>query len=206
MVSNIPLFCSKCIDNSQPIFTTSNTIFAFKEKEFQVQLKAKDPENRTIYYSFAQDKTFGASLTENGLFTWTKITNNSTVFKFNVTDECGAYSLLNVSVVIKKCPCQNSGECLPDYRYLDGAGNFTCSCPAEYTGVLCEVDVDECAAFKPCFNGRCSNKKPGFSCSCSAGYTGDLCQTEVIFSKVHIVNKSWVSDTEKKLISKFMEN
>ena len=145
-----------------------------------MQLRAIDPEYRTIRYSFAQNETFRASLTENGLFTWTKSTNDSTTFLFKVTDECGGYSALNASVVIKECPCQNSGECLPDYRDLDGAGNFTCSCPAEYTGTLCELDVNECNVSKPCFNGNCNNEQPGFSCSCFAGYTGDLCQTEVI--------------------------
>ena len=144
-----------------------------------MQLRAIDPEYRTIRYSFAQSETFGASLTERGFFTWIKNTNDSTIFLFKVTDECGAYSVLNASVVIKECPCQNSGKCVLDNRDLDGAGNFTCSCPAEYTGTLCELDVDECDVSKPCFNGNCNNEQPGFSCSCFAGYTGDLCQNEV---------------------------
>ena len=144
-----------------------------------MQLRAIDPEYRTIRYSFTQNETFGASLTENGFFTWVQHTNYSTRFLFQVTDECGAYSLLKVSIIIKECPCQNSGECLPDYRDLDGAGNFTCSCPGQYTGALCDADVNECALLKPCFNGTCNNEQPGFSCSCFAGYTGDLCQNEV---------------------------
>ena len=145
-----------------------------------MQLNANDPENRTMHYSFAQNQTFGASLSKNGSFTWTKNSNESTMFMFKVTDECGAYSTLNVSVVIKGCPCQNFGECFPDHRDLNGAGNFTCSCPSEYTGALCELDVNECNMSKPCFNGSCNNEKPGFSCSCFAGYTGHLCETEVI--------------------------
>jgi hypothetical protein len=172
----IPVF----LDNQRPSFTTSTVLYAFRGKQLRVQLRAIDPEYRTIRYTFVQNETFEASLTESGLFTWTKSENDSTVFIFKVTDECGASSVLNASVVIKECPCQNSGECHPDYRDLDGAGNFTCSCPAGYTGVLCELDVDECNVSKPCFNGSCNNEQPGFFCSCFAGYAGDLCQTEVI--------------------------
>ena len=168
-------------DNRPPILTSSGLFYAFKGKELRVQLSANDPENRTVQFSLAQSKTFGATLSNNGLFTWTKNDRGPTVFVFIVTDECGAYSTLNVSVVLRDCPCQNSGECQPDYRYLDGAGNFTCACPAEYTGALCEADVDECVASNLCQNGSCTNEKPGFSCSCYPGYTGRLCETEVNF-------------------------
>ena len=168
-----------CIDNKRPTFTTRNVFNAFEGKMLRVQLSAKDPENRTVRYSIMQNETFGASLTENGLFSFTKSTNDSTTFIFQVTDECGAHSTLNASVRLKQCPCQNSGECLPDDSLFDGAGNFTCSCAEEYTGTLCEHDVDECKVFKPCLNGTCVDKQPGYLCSCSAGYTGKNCQTEV---------------------------
>ncbi|XP_028411917.1 neurogenic locus notch homolog protein 2-like [Dendronephthya gigantea] len=189
--SNPSDWCQQCIpelsqnswkkreDNGRPIFTTLRTFYKFRGKELRVQLNAKDPENRTVSFSFVSKETFQASLTKNGLFSWSKDTKDSTVFRFNVTDECGAYSILNVSVIIKECPCKNSGECKPDYRFLDGAGKFRCSCPAEYTGNLCEIDVNECVVSQPCSNGRCINEQPGFSCSCFAGYTGDLCQNEL---------------------------
>jgi Notch-like protein len=166
-------------DNRAPVFVTSSVFYALRGKELRVQLNANDPENRTVRYSFGQNQRFGASLNKNGSFVWTKNTNDSTTFTFNVTDECGAYSTLTVSVVIKECPCRNSGECFLDYRDMDGGGNFTCSCPSEYTGALCELDVNECNASNPCFNGSCINQQPGFSCSCSNGYTGRLCESEV---------------------------
>lgn len=166
-------------DNRAPIFTTSDVFYAFRGKELRVQLHANDPENRTFQFSFAQNQTFGASLSQNGLFIWTKNDSEPAMFSFKVTDECGASSIHNVSVVLRDCPCQNSGECFPDYRYLNGVGNFTCQCPFEYTGILCDLDVDECNVSTPCFNGSCHNEQPGYSCSCFAGYTGRLCQTEV---------------------------
>ena len=155
-------------------------LHAFLGKELRVQLSAIDPENRTIQFTLAKNSTLGASLTKEGLFSCTKNTNDSTTYTFNVTDECGAHSVLDASVVISECPCLNSGDCHPDYRYLNGAGNFTCSCPVEYTGTLCELDVNECNVSTPCLNGSCNNEQPGFSCSCFAGYTGNLCQNEVI--------------------------
>ena len=170
----------KSLDNQSPKFTTSTVFYAFLGKKLRVQLSAVDPENRTIRYSLGNN-TLGALLTESGFFSWTKDTNDSTVLVFNVTDECGAHSLLHASIVIKECPCRNGGECLPDYRYLDGGGNFTCLCPEEYTGTRCELDVDKCKD-KPCLNGNCTNQQPGFSCSCIAGYTGNLCETQVINS------------------------
>ena len=167
------------LDNKPPLWTTSSVFYAYLGKELRVQLRANDPENRTVYYSFGQKETFGASLSKNGSFRWVKNTKNSTMFIFNVTDECGTSSTLSVSVVIKECQCQNLGECFPDYRDLDGTGNFTCSCTDEYTGSLCELDVNECNMSNPCLNGSCNNQQPGFSCSCFPGYTGRLCQTEV---------------------------
>ena len=176
------------LDNGAPIFTTSNVFYTFKGKELRVQLRANDPENRTIWFTFAENQTLGASLSSGGSFTWNKNDSHPTMFAFKVTDECGAYSISNVSVVLKDCPCENSGECFPDYRYLDGAGNFTCSCTSEYTGALCDLDVDECNVSNPnCLNGSCHNKQPGFSCSCFAGYTGRLCEIEVAEVKFLVV-------------------
>ena len=167
------------LDNQPPWFTTSTVLYAFRGRQLLVHLQAVDPEYRDIEYTFAQNETFGASLSKSGIFAWIQNTNSQTMFKFRVTDECGAYSVLNTSVVIKECPCQNAGECFPDKRDLDGLGNFTCSCPAEYTGTLCENDIDECELYKPCSNGTCINQHPGYSCSCYAGYTDRHCETEV---------------------------
>ncbi|KAF0296268.1 Cubilin [Amphibalanus amphitrite] len=54
---------------------------------------------------------------------------------------------------------------------------FTCSCPAGYTGLRCEADIDECAT-SPCQNGgTCTNTVGSFSCSCTGDFTGNVCQT-----------------------------
>ena len=143
----------------------------------RLQLRAKDPELRSHRF-LKQITTVSGNLSESGLFTWTLMTNDSTHFAFKVVDECGAYSILNTSVVIKACPCKNGGTCQPDYRDLDGSGNFTCSCQQEYKGTLCEDDVDECL-LSPCFNGTCNNTKPGYLCSCYPGYTGRLCDQDI---------------------------
>ena len=152
-------------------------LYAFYHKLLRVQLRGDDPENRMIKFTL-QNVSLSASLTENGLFTWTPNTNYSTSFVFKVYDECGSFGVLNSSVVIKECPCKNSGRCQPDYEYLDGSGKFTCLCNSGYNGTLCELDVDECVS-SPCLNGTCKNEIPGFSCSCNPGYSGILCNADI---------------------------
>lgn len=167
--------------NQRPYFITSSVFYAFRGKALKVQLRAFDPENRDIRYSFGKNEITGASLTERGLFTWPRVTTNASLFVFNVTDECGEYSLLNANVIIKECPCKNSGDCVPDEQDLDGKGKFTCLCSSQYTGSLCKEDANECVVSKPCGNGSCVNQQPGFLCSCFSGYTGNLCETEVFW-------------------------
>ena len=144
-----------------------------------MQLRANDPENRPLRFTLEQNSTANASLIENGFFTWIPTTNDSTSFTFKVYDECGLYDVLNILVVIKRCPCQNDGRCQLDSKDLSGSGNFTCLCNYGYNGTLCELDIDECLQSSLCTNGTCENKKPGFSCSCNPGYTGLLCDIDV---------------------------
>lgn len=57
---------------------------------------------------------------------------------------------------------------------------FRCSCPAAFTGALCEDDVDECDV-NPCGNkGTCVNTLGGFSCRCDGELSGSplLCSTD----------------------------
>ncbi|XP_028817903.1 protocadherin Fat 4 isoform X2 [Denticeps clupeoides] len=61
---------------------------------------------------------------------------------------------------------------------------FTCLCPTGFTGLKCDVDIDECDQ-DPCNNdGVCVNYMGGFSCQCLKGFSGlhcsvvaDECQT-----------------------------
>ncbi|KAF7648827.1 hypothetical protein LDENG_00151130, partial [Lucifuga dentata] len=56
---------------------------------------------------------------------------------------------------------------------------FNCTCPAGFTGTLCEADIDECEV-NPCENeGTCVNMPGGFYCHCHSGFSGLVCSADV---------------------------
>nr|XP_043888221.1 protocadherin Fat 4 [Solea senegalensis] len=55
---------------------------------------------------------------------------------------------------------------------------FNCTCPAGFSGTLCEDDNDECEA-NPCENeGTCENTAGSFYCHCQSGFSGSFCSTD----------------------------
>ena len=72
-------------------------------------------------------------------------------------------------------PCMNGGTC----NELPGPGNYSCTCPSNWTGTNCETDVDECGGgLGPCdANGAsaCVNSSGSYSCTCNMGYQGMNC-------------------------------
>ncbi|XP_034117686.1 protein crumbs isoform X2 [Drosophila albomicans] len=83
---------------------------------------------------------------------------------------------VNVHPLCQASPCLNNGACV----VLAGSSSPICECKKGYTGVRCEIDMDECAS-QPCQNnGSCIDRNNGFSCDCSGtGYTGPFCQTNI---------------------------
>ncbi|KAK3521773.1 hypothetical protein QTP70_018306, partial [Hemibagrus guttatus] len=70
--------------------------------------------------------------------------------------------------------CQNGATCnsLP-------SGAFSCSCPPQYTGMLCETEVSSCVP-TPCRNGgECKAVGSTFLCGCPKGFTGLICEEDV---------------------------
>ncbi len=57
---------------------------------------------------------------------------------------------------------------------MDGLQSFSCMCMPDFTGSLCEMQIDDCST-SPCLNGECSDGINSFSCSCFSGYSGDNC-------------------------------
>nr|XP_022331397.1 neurogenic locus notch homolog protein 2-like [Crassostrea virginica] len=68
-------------------------------------------------------------------------------------------------------PCSNNMTCI-----RDGA-NFTCECPAGFTGLYCETDIDECMGDHCENNGTCYDVINGYYCSCLNGFTGLNCES-----------------------------
>ncbi|XP_059186388.1 protocadherin Fat 4-like [Centropristis striata] len=56
---------------------------------------------------------------------------------------------------------------------------FNCTCPAGFTGTLCEDDIDECEV-NLCENeSTCVNTVGSFYCYCQSGFSGTFCSTDV---------------------------
>ena len=55
-------------------------------------------------------------------------------------------------------------------------GRFVCQCPDGWEGVLCDVNIDDCAE-QPCLLGaNCTDLIGDFRCDCPSGFTGKRCQ------------------------------
>lgn len=73
-------------------------------------------------------------------------------------------------------PCLHNGACIEDSR-----GDYTCNCPAGYTGSQCEIEISvhPLCESKPCLNDGICKVNPGSSkieCDCAKGFTGNRCE------------------------------
>jgi Notch-like protein len=85
------------------------------------------------------------------------------------------------------CPagtCLNDGDCLTD----ETGTKFTCTCKPGFTGVQCEIDIDECALNgNACGAGICIDQVNTYYCICKTGVgldckntIEDPCETESV--------------------------
>jgi hypothetical protein len=74
-------------------------------------------------------------------------------------------------------PCLNGGTC------KDGEGEFECTCPKEYGGERCQVELEppKVCSTNPCKNkGVCSKVgSEGYRCECKPGLEGKNCETNI---------------------------
>lgn len=79
-------------------------------------------------------------------------------------------------------PCHHDGKC------IDQLGGFKCDCTGTgYSGVLCQMNIDECAS-DPCQNeAKCEDQINDYTCSCYPGYTGKLLTSRILFCFVVVV-------------------
>lgn len=78
-------------------------------------------------------------------------------------------------------PCQHGGRC------IDQLGGFKCDCEnTGFSGVLCQMNIDECAS-NPCQNyAKCEDKVNDYLCHCYPGYTGKLLHMVKLTSHLHL--------------------
>ncbi|KAB0800392.1 hypothetical protein PPYR_06132 [Photinus pyralis] len=68
-------------------------------------------------------------------------------------------------------PCENGGIC------FDGVDRFDCNCTGTgYSGLLCELDIDECSEGNMCGDGTCVNLPGLYTCVCPVGMCGYGCK------------------------------
>uniref|UniRef100_A0A3P8WYX9 Slit homolog 1b (Drosophila) n=1 Tax=Cynoglossus semilaevis TaxID=244447 RepID=A0A3P8WYX9_CYNSE len=77
-------------------------------------------------------------------------------------------------VNVDDCPdhgCENGATC------VDGVGNYTCLCPPNYTGLLCEEEEGACSPGRnPCkHQSTCISSPAGPRCVCIPGWVGPNC-------------------------------
>ncbi|KAM6930960.1 protein crumbs homolog 2-like [Xenentodon cancila] len=68
----------------------------------------------------------------------------------------------------------------PNCTSTPGTDKFSCNCPDGFTGLNCELDVDECQS-NPCKGVKryCVDKVNGYTCQCPTGLEGAECQDDM---------------------------
>lgn len=62
---------------------------------------------------------------------------------------------------------------------MDGINRYTCQCVPGYTGIHCEININDCAS-DPCANGGvCMDLVNGYKCECPRGYYDARCLSDV---------------------------
>lgn len=92
-------------------------------------------------------------------------------------------------VTVSACRCLNGASCVADV--VGGGGTYRCMCLVGFTGVKCEVNVDDCKP-NPCRLGRCLDGVDSFTCICPAGTTGEgQMHLQTLKKKIILIIKLW---------------
>ena len=73
--------------------------------------------------------------------------------------------------------------------------SYACVCPVDYTGVHCEIQIDDCNDVD-CGNGTCQDMVAGYTCLCLTGYTGN--NSEIKFENCE--NLQYLNTTSNECI------
>ncbi|XP_031572274.1 von Willebrand factor D and EGF domain-containing protein-like [Actinia tenebrosa] len=170
--------------NRAPKFTSNQTYFAIKGEYLILQLLSKDPDNRPVTYSLLRSTAHDYTFIKSGLLRWNVTSNGNQGFNLKVTDECGAFDTLNITVRILQCPCRNGGQCVPHPYHPRGSGQYYCNCLRGFSGPNCEQNINDCNGVN-CGNGVCIDGVNNYTCRCNVGFKGPYCDQEEIRCSNH---------------------
>ncbi|CAF0851854.1 unnamed protein product [Adineta ricciae] len=91
----------------------------------------------------------------------------------------GKYCNSSASICDLRKPCLNDGNCTSTNNNQD----YTCLCPAGFTGNHCETKDGPCKA-NTCINGACNETSDKeFDCTCTPGWEGLHCDRKIDYCK-----------------------
>jgi len=142
--------------NHPPNVTLEANYYVVYRENFKLPIEAVDPEEMPVTVSLQEGSPKKAMIRNNVLY-WNVATNRTTRFFFKATDACQASSTFNMTITVVPCPCNNSGQCVP--QEPRGQRNYRCQCAPGYTGEYCGTEIDECASY-PCLRvTKCHSKE-----------------------------------------------
>jgi len=136
--------------NHAPNVTLKTNYYVVYRENFRLPIEAVDPEGMPVTVSLLRGSPEKAMMQNNVLY-WNVKANQTTQFFLKATDACQASSTFNMTLTVIPCPCNNSGQCVP--QEPRGQGNYRCQCAPGYTGQYCSTEIDECASY-PCLRGK----------------------------------------------------
>ena len=64
-------------------------------------------------------------------------------------------------------------------RCIDGISSYSCECDVGWTGIFCNLDLDECSLGYCLNSSTCHNTQGSYTCTCEPGYTGRNCSINI---------------------------
>ncbi|CAG2206584.1 unnamed protein product [Mytilus edulis] len=116
-------------------------------------------------HRYSQCNSEGVS---SGFVNWNEFVYSNLMNAYiNIPSKCDDYDECQIN------PCVN-GSC------TDKLGGYTCACDIGFTGINCDMNIDDCTVHVCQNNATCIDEVNSYACSCDYGYTGGLCEITMV--------------------------